>query len=103
VGVANRFNFIRKMGHVVIRSLSDMARPAMVHGLLPFMRDGILPLVHSFEAVKLSNAESKLMAITVDHELQFRAMALSNISDPFERGTPFERFMENLVTESQRR
>jgi hypothetical protein len=96
VGVANRFNFIRKMGHVVIRSLSDMARIPMVHGLLPFMRDGILPLVHSFEAVKLSNAESKLMAITVDHELQFRAMALSNISDPFERGTPFERFMENL-------
>lgn len=96
VGVANRFNFIRKMGHVVIRSLSDIARPAMVHGLLPYMHDGILPLIRSFDAIKLSNAESKLMAITVDHELQFRAMALSNISDPFERGTPFERFMENL-------
>lgn len=96
VGVANRFNFIRKMGHVVVRSLSDMARPAMVHGLLPYMRDGILPLLHSAEAVKLSNAESKLMAITVDSELQFRSMALSNISDPFERGNPFERFMEGL-------
>jgi hypothetical protein len=96
VAVANRFNFIRKMGHVVIRSLSDMARPAMVHGLLPYMKDGIRPLLRASEAAKLTNAESKLMAITVDKELQFRSMALSNISDPFERGNPFERFMENL-------
>ena len=97
VSVANRFNFIRKMGRVVVRSLSDMARPAMVHGLLPYMKDGILPLIRNFEALNLSKAEARLAGIMVDVDLQYRSMALSALTDPFERGTSFERFMESMT------
>lgn len=95
VTVANRFNFIRKMGRVVIRSLSDMMRPAMVHGLLPYMRDGVAPLIRNFEALNLSKEEARLAGIMTDVDLQYRAMALSSLADPFERGTAFERFMES--------
>jgi hypothetical protein len=94
--VASHFNFIRSLGGVIISSLSDMARPAMVHGLGRFMGEGVAPLLKNFEAVKLSVKEAKLAGTVVDRVLQHRIMALSSMGDPFERGTPIERAMEGM-------
>jgi hypothetical protein len=94
--VASHFNFIRSLGGVIISSLSDMARPAMVHGLGRFMGEGVAPLLKNFEAVKLSVKEAKLAGSVVDRVLQHRIMALSSMGDPFERGTPIERAMEGM-------
>lgn len=93
--VANHFNFFRSLGGVVVASLSDIYRPAMVHGLGRYMSEGIAPLLKNVEAVKLSVKEAKLAGAVVERALNHRVMALSSMGDPFERGTAFERAMEN--------
>lgn len=95
--IAGMFQFITKMGGIVIPSLSDLYRPAMVHGLAPYMSDGIGPLLKNFEAFKMTVAESKLAGIVVERELASRMMAYSSLRDPLERGTAIERFMENAT------
>jgi hypothetical protein len=95
--VAGQFNFITKMGGVVISSISDIMRPAMVHGLGRYMSEGIAPLIKNFEAVKLSTKEAKLAGVVVERVLQHRMMAISGLTDPLERGTPIERFMEGAT------
>jgi hypothetical protein len=94
--VAGQFNFIRSLGGVVISSLSDIARPIMVHGLSRYMGEGVGGLIRNMEAVKMSVAEAKLAGTVVDRVLQHRTMALSGLGDPFERGTAFERSMESM-------
>jgi hypothetical protein len=95
--VAGAFQFITKMGGVVPRSLSDIYRPAMVHGLAPYMSEGIAPIIRNFKAFKMTVNESKLAGIVVERELQHRMMAYSSLRDPLERGTAVERFMENAT------
>jgi hypothetical protein len=93
---ASHFNFMRSLGGVVVSSLSDIARPAMVHGLGRFMSEGIAPLLKNVEAVRLSTKEAKLAGTVVERVLQHRIQALSGMADPFERGTPVERAMEGM-------
>jgi hypothetical protein len=93
---AAHFNFIRSLGGVVISSLSDIARPAMVHGLGRYMSEGVAPLLKNFEALKLSAKEAKLAGILTDRALQHRTMAISGLGDPFERGNALERTMESM-------
>lgn len=90
------FNFIRQLGGVVVSSLSDVYRPAMVHGLSSFMSDGIAPLLRNAAAVKLSVREAKLAGAVVDRVLAQRMSAYSGIADPMERGSPIERLLENM-------
>jgi hypothetical protein len=37
VRMVNHFNYLRSMGEVAIASLTETVRPAMVHGLMPYM------------------------------------------------------------------
>ena len=96
LSMANVFNYVRILGGVVASSLSDVARPVMVHGLKRYMADGIVPLVTNLKAVKLSVAEARLALGLAERILNTRMATFAEITDPFSVGSPFERAMENI-------
>lgn len=98
LNAAGQFNFIRSLGGVLISSLSDAVRPAMVHGLSAYMRDGIGPLIRNFKAVKMSREEAKLAGAISEKLLASRLATLAEITDPYSMNSPFERFLENAST-----
>jgi hypothetical protein len=94
---AGAFNYMRAMGGVLIGSLTDAVRPAMVHGMKAYFRDGIRPLVKGVKAAKLSKQEAKLAGAISERVLASRMATLAEITDPYANGSPFERFLENLT------
>ena len=90
------FNYIRNLGGVVISSLSDIYRPAMVHGLGPYMSKGIGPLLRNSKAIKLTKAEAKYAGVA-EKILNGRVASLAEIGDSSARGSAIERFMENTT------
>jgi hypothetical protein len=89
------FNYIRLLGGAVLGSLTEMYRPAMVHGFGNYMRDGITPLVTNLSAAKLSMKEAKLAGLITERATMHRMMALAEVGDPYARGTALERLMQN--------
>ncbi len=96
VRVANHYNFIRHMGGVVVSSLNDIYRPAMVLGLKSFMADGVGPLLKGSVGVKMSVKEAQLAGTVLERVLAHRLTSITGIADPMERGTPIERMMANM-------
>jgi hypothetical protein len=95
LNAAMTFNYIRAMGGVVAASLTDIARPIMVHGLRSFMSDGVAPLVRNLKAFRMSAREAKL-AGTVGERIRDGALStLAELTDPYAKGSPFERWLEN--------
>jgi hypothetical protein len=98
---ANHLNYIRSMGEVVLASLTDAVRPAMVHGLGQFM--ATLPqLAFNMRAVKMSVAEAQLAGNVAERVLQHRLATLSEIADPYASRGPVEAFMENMTNFASR-
>jgi len=94
---ASQFNYLRLMGGVLPASLGDLYRPAMVHGLLPFMREGIAPLFTAAgrAARGLSVDEARKFGVVVERYTQGRLATFAEIGDPYKRGTSAERLLEN--------
>lgn len=92
---ANTFNYIRAMGGVVVASLTDAVRPAMVHGLSAYMQDGIGPLIRNSAGVKLSITEAKLAGAISEKWLASRLATLAEITDPYSIRSPFEKLLDN--------
>lgn len=95
--VAGQFNYMRQLGGVTVSSLSDAARPPMVHGLMRYMGQGVLPLITNLKAVKMSIADAKLLGAVTERTLQSRLATMSELTDPYARQSPFERFMDNAA------
>lgn len=95
LGVANTLNYLRAMGGVMISSLTDVARPMMVHGLGRYMGQGIKPLVTNLKAVKMSVREARLAGAVAERILNTRMATWAEIADPYSVSSPFERFLEN--------
>lgn len=93
---AGQVNYIRLMGGVIVASLGDIYRPAMVHGLLPFMRDGIRPLLTQAgrAAAKMSREDAKRFGLVVERYTQGRMATFAEIGDPYRRGAAIERLLE---------
>jgi len=89
------FNYMRQLGGVLISSLTDAVRPAMVHGLSSYMQDGIGPMIRNMKAVKMSRQEAHLAGAISERWLASRMATLAEITDPYARNSPFERFLEN--------
>lgn len=94
---ANAFNYMRALGGVLISSLTDAVRPAMVHGLTAYTRDGIAPLLRNLPAFKLSVAEAKKAGAISERILASRLATLAELTDPYARSSPFERFLDNAA------
>ena len=97
LNAANTFNYVRALGGVLAASLTDAVRPAMVHGLTAYMRDGIGPLVRNMKAVKMSRHEAKLAGAISEKMLASRLATMAEITDPYAMNSPFERFLENAA------
>lgn len=92
----NHINYIRSMGEVVLASITDAVRPAMVHGLGAYM-GGVGQLLGNLSAVKLSVEEAQLAGNVVERVLGTRLATISEISDPYASRGPIEAFLENMT------
>lgn len=95
--VAGTFNFMRQLGGVVVSSLSDAVRPAMVHGMGRYMSEGIAPLITNLAAIKLALKDSKLLGSVTERSLQSRLATMAELADPYAHNSPFERFVDNAA------
>lgn len=95
LGAVGTFNYMRQLGGVLVSSLTDAVRPAMVHGLSAYMSDGIAPMVRNMKAVKMSQQEASLAGAISDRWLASRVATMAEITDPYSRNSPFERLLEN--------
>lgn len=94
---ANTFNYIRALGGVLIASLTDAVRPAMVHGLNAYMSDAIGPLIRNSKGYKLAKKEAALAGAVAEKILASRLATLAEITDPYAMRSPFERFLDNAA------
>ena len=93
------FNYIRQMGGVLLSNITDFYRPAMVHGLGPYMRALPDAMAQAFnagsEGLKLSLQEAKLAGLVVERVTHALQMANGDIADPFVgKTTGVERLMQ---------
>lgn len=88
------FNYMKSMGGVLIGSLADAARPAMVHGTAAFFKDGLGPLLHGLKGIRLAKEEARLAGAVTEHVLHSRAAQLAGVTDPYARSTPIKTFLD---------
>lgn len=96
VRIANHFNYMRSMGEVVLASLTDPIRIAMVHGLMPYMQ-AIGQLATNLRGVKMSVAEAQLAGNVAEKYLSHRLATLADLHDPYSATGPVEALMENMA------
>lgn len=84
------------MGEVLLASLTDAIRPAMVHGLLAFM-GAIGQLATNMKGVKLSVAEAQRAGNVAEQVLGHRLATITEITDPYSSRGPVEAFLENVT------
>jgi hypothetical protein len=97
LAAAGTFNYVRQLGGVLVASLTDAVRPAMVHGLSAYMSDGIAPMVRNMKAVKMARHEASLAGAISEKWLASRVATMAEITDPYARNSPFERFLDNAA------
>jgi hypothetical protein len=95
LAVAGTLNYLRSMGGVVASSVTDVARPMMVHGLGRYMSAGVVPLVTNLKALRLTAKEARAAGIA-ERILNSRMATLAEITDPYSMSSPFERWLENV-------
>lgn len=88
------FNYIRQMGGAALSSLAEFYRPAMVHGLVPYFRDTIRPLMTNAAAIKMSVNEARAAGLITERVLQQRLASMAEIGDPYVKGSGIERVLE---------
>lgn len=97
--MALHFNYLAKMGGVLLSNVTEFYRPAMVHGLMPYMRNLPDHLAQLFGAgskgLQLSLAEAKLAGTVVERVNHAMAASLGDVMDPFvSKTTSLERLMQ---------
>jgi hypothetical protein len=101
VRAVNHFNYLRSMGEVAIASLTETVRPAMVHGLMPYM-ETIGQAITNLKGVKASIEEAKIAGVVTERVLGTRLATLSEIIDPYASRGPVEAFLENMTNVASR-
>lgn len=90
-------NYLRSMGEVALASLTETVRPAMVHGLLPYVQT-IGRLATGLKGIKLAVREGQLGGNISERVLGHRLATISEIVDPYASRGPVEAFLENLTS-----
>lgn len=96
------FNYLRQMGGVLLANVTDFYRPAMVHGLMPYLRTLPDAMAQMFNAgskgLKLSIQEAKLAGLVTERITHALQAANGDIADPFlTRSTQIERFLQKAT------
>lgn len=101
VRAVNHFNYLRSMGEVAIASLTETVRPAMVHGLMPYM-ETLGQTLTNLKGFKASVAEAQIAGTVTERVLGTRLATLSEIIDPYASRGPVEAFLENMTNIASR-
>lgn len=93
------FNYIRQMGGVLLANITDFYRPAMVHGLGPYMRYLPTLMAEGFgkgsEGIKLSIKEARMAGLVTERVTNSLMEANGDIADPFlSHVSHIERFLQ---------
>lgn len=93
----NMYNYTRIGGGFLLPNLSEIYRPAMVHGLGAFMQ-GTGDLLQGLQGTKLSVAEARKAGLTLETIVPHRMMDFAEIMDPLAMGgdSPIERLLYNM-------
>lgn len=94
--VAREYNYITKMGQVVVASLSDISRPIAKHGLKTWAK--YLPeLITNLKGIKLNVKDAKLGGNIYDIVAPDRMASFSGLHDKYASpSSTFERYIENI-------
>ncbi|MCA0433054.1 MAG: hypothetical protein LCH46_07290 [Proteobacteria bacterium] len=95
LNAAMTFNYLTSLGGVTVSSLTDVVRPAMVHGLKAFMKDGLGPLIRRSKGLQMSKQEATLAGAISEKILHSRLATLAELTDPYSQSKPWERFLQN--------
>ena len=88
-------NFLRMLGGMTLSAIPDLARPIAVNGLLPVAR-GLNALASNPTLFYASVKEAKRSAVGLDMVLNGRAASLAEITDIYNKATPFERGLRSM-------
>lgn len=94
--IARQYNYITKMGQVVMSSISDISRPISKHGLATWAKT--LPnLITNLKGIKLNVKDAKLAGNISDTVMPERMASFSSLNDTFaSNNSTFERYVENI-------
>jgi hypothetical protein len=91
-----QFNMLTKMGGYVIGSMTDVYRPAMVHGFKNYMQHGIRPLLSNLGVPSAVREELAQAGVGVEGWLRGYTTMNAGILDPYAPGSMVERMMEKM-------
>ena len=96
------FNYLRQMGGVLLSNITEFYKPAMVHGLGPYLNTLPQAMAQAFDAgsdgFKLALKEAKLAGLVSERVTNALMAANGDIADPFlSRTTQIERFMQKAT------
>jgi len=98
VRVMKSINVITGMGGAALSSIPDMARPAMVEGLQPFMKAmGVIFAETGTMVAKMTKTELQEASVAVDAALGLRAHAMTDVGDIFGNRYGIERSLNNAT------
>ena len=92
------FNYLRQMGGVLLANMTDFYRPAMVHGIVPYLQHlpGLASEVFGkgSAGLKLSLEEARKAGLVTERITHSMMQSNGDVLDPFiGRTTQIERFM----------
>ncbi len=102
VRAANQINYMRLMGGVVLSSLTEIYRPAMVHGIGNFVNHIVEPMLNDIEALKLGVKEAKDLGLITEMTMLNRMHDFAEIADPMAHRTAIERLIDNGTSAATR-
>lgn len=91
---SNSFNYIRLLGGVTLSSLTDAARPIMVHGLGRFMK-GVGQFATNPAFRQLSAETGRRAGVVGEIALNSRLATVADMTDPYVERNALENFIDN--------
>lgn len=91
---AQDFQYITRMGQIVLSSLTEPARVVMAKGLMPTMRAGFAAL-KDLDGIKWSVKEAKLAGNVNDRALSHRLSTVADLNNYYTKQGPVEKFLDS--------
>lgn len=90
------FNYITRMGGVLLANASEVFRPAMVFGMKSYMSEGVAPLLTEAGRISFGKAvhEAQLAGQVVERWLRHRIATSAEMGDPYAHGNAMERLLD---------
>lgn len=90
------YNYLTRMGGVLLANVSEVFRPAMVFGMKAYMAEGVAPLFTQAgrAAAGMAVHEARLAGQVVEKVLQHRIASYAEMGDPYAHGSAIERLLD---------